>query len=264
MSSPPRPRVVVSVTATADGRITLARRERLIDDGPRRRWQEAWPADAGDLLAERAREIERRHHPTVVLEGSGSFVADDAGAPALPEAGPSAGELMRDFLPRGSPRWFAVVDGRGRVPWSYFGDDETRLLVVACRATPTGYLARLRRDGIPYLIAGDERVDLAAALVKFRGVLGAECVVSEGGGGLNGALLRAGLVDELHVVTIPALVGGLGTPSIVDGPPLGAGEVPVPLRLIATRAGPDGTIWTSYAVGDQAGMRRTGLMTSPA
>jgi 2,5-diamino-6-(ribosylamino)-4(3H)-pyrimidinone 5'-phosphate reductase len=264
MNSPSRPWVVISVTATADGRITLSRAERLLDEGPRRRWEGAFPADAGELLAERSKYIEERHRPTVVLEGSGTFVADEAGPLALPGAGLSTDELLRDFLPRGSPRWFAVVDGRGRVPWSHFGDDETRLLVVACRCTPLGYLAHLRREGVPYLIAGDERVDLAAALGKFRDVLGAGCVVSEGGGGLNGALLRAGLVDELHVVTIPALVGGLGTPSIVDGPPLPAGEVPIPLRLIATRAGPDGTIWTSYAVGDQAGMRRTGLMTSPA
>jgi 2,5-diamino-6-(ribosylamino)-4(3H)-pyrimidinone 5'-phosphate reductase len=42
-------------------------------------------------------------------------------------------------------------------------------------------------------------------------LLGARCVVSHAGGDLNGALLRAGLVDELHVVTVPALVDGLGT-----------------------------------------------------
>jgi hypothetical protein len=39
---------------------------------------------------------------------------------------------------------------------------------------------------------------------------------------------------------------------------------PAGQALIATRAGPDGTIWTSCAVGDQAGMRRTGSMTAPA
>jgi hypothetical protein len=46
-----RPRVVVSVTATADGRVTLNRTERLLDDGPDRRWKTAWPPDVADLLA---------------------------------------------------------------------------------------------------------------------------------------------------------------------------------------------------------------------
>jgi len=49
-----RPRVIVSVTATADGRVTLSRTERLLDDGPSRRWQAAWSPDYRDLLARRA------------------------------------------------------------------------------------------------------------------------------------------------------------------------------------------------------------------
>ena len=73
-----RPRVIVSVTATADGRVTLSRAERLLDDGPNVRWKSTWPPDADGLLARRAAAIEQRHHPTVVLEGSGTFVADDA------------------------------------------------------------------------------------------------------------------------------------------------------------------------------------------
>jgi hypothetical protein len=66
-----RPRVIVSVTAAADGRVTLSRMERLLDDGPNQRWKATWPPDAGDLLTRRATAIEQRHHPTVVLEGSG-------------------------------------------------------------------------------------------------------------------------------------------------------------------------------------------------
>jgi riboflavin biosynthesis pyrimidine reductase len=50
-------------------------------------------------------------------------------------------------------------------------------------------------------------MDMEAALIKIRVRLGARGVVSEAGGGLNGALLPAGLVDELHVITIPALAG---------------------------------------------------------
>jgi 2,5-diamino-6-(ribosylamino)-4(3H)-pyrimidinone 5'-phosphate reductase len=110
-----RPRVIVSVTATADGRVTLSRMERLLDEGPNLRWKAAWPPDAGDLLTRRAAAIEQRHHPTVVLEGSGTFVADDAGSLDLPEASVPAHVLWTDFLPYRSPRWFAVVDARGRV-----------------------------------------------------------------------------------------------------------------------------------------------------
>src|SRR5437016_3450613 len=126
-----RPRVIVSVTAAADGRVTLSRRERLLDEGPNRRWKAAWPPDAADLLARRAAAIEEHHHPTVVLEGSGTFVADDAGSLDLPDPSVPADVLLTDFLPYRSTRWFAVVDGRGRVAWTHKGEGETSLLVVA-------------------------------------------------------------------------------------------------------------------------------------
>ena len=243
-----RPRVIVSVTATADGRVTLSRMERLLDVGPSLRWKATWPPDVGDLLTRRAAAIEQRHHPTVVLEGSGTFVADDVGSLHLPDTSVPAGVLWTDFLPYRSTRWFAVVDARGRVAWTHKGDEETSLLVIASRSTPLPYLAYLRQERIPYLLAGAHRVDLTSALAKIRMQLGAECLVSEAGGGLNGALLRAGLVDELHIITVPALIGGLGTPSIMDGPPLEPGSLPERLRAIDVQVGAHGTIWAHYEV----------------
>ncbi|PRY35671.1 RibD family protein [Umezawaea tangerina] len=246
--SPSRPRVVVSVVATADGRVALNRAERLLDEAVNRRWSGAWPADAAQLVAARSAAIERRHHPTVVLEGSGTFVGDHEEPPPLPSTTAPAAELRTDFLPFRTPRWFVVVDGRGRMRWTRKGDAETSLLVLVCGSTPLPYLAYLRAERIPYLVAGTARVDLAAALGRLRSELGAGCVVSQAGGGLNGALLRAGLVDELHVVTIPALVGGLGTPSVVDGPPLALGEAPVRLRTVDVVVGDHGTVWAHYEV----------------
>jgi 2,5-diamino-6-(ribosylamino)-4(3H)-pyrimidinone 5'-phosphate reductase len=84
--------------------------------------------------------------------------------------------------------------------------------------------------------------------VKIRTQLGVECLVSQAGGGLNGALFRLGLVDELHVITVPALIGGLDTPSVIDGPPLGPGSVPEQLRTIDVQVGTHGTIWAHYEV----------------
>jgi hypothetical protein len=102
----------------------------------------------------RAAAIEQRHHPTVVLEGSGTFVADDAGSLNLPDTNVPADVLWTDYLPYRSRRWFAVVDARGRVAWTHRGDETTSLLVIASSSTPLPYLAHLRQQRIPYLLAG--------------------------------------------------------------------------------------------------------------
>lgn len=143
--------------------------------------------------------------------------------------------------------WFTAVDSRGRVRWTEEHVDwDVLVLVAAC--TPPAYLSYLREKRICYLVVGEERVDLAAAIAAMGTELGVTCVLSTAGGGLNGALLRAGLIDELHLRYAPALVGGLGTPSVTDGPPLAIGESPTPLRLLSVHADVSGEVRTHYEV----------------
>lgn len=74
------------------------------------------------------------------------------------------------------------------------------------------------------------------------------CVLADGGGRLNGALLRAGLIDELTLVILPVAIGGTGIPSVFDGDPLAPGQFPTQLNLTTSRVTADGTLWLSYDV----------------
>ncbi|MCY3576174.1 MAG: dihydrofolate reductase family protein [bacterium] len=64
---------------------------------------------------------------------------------------------------------------------------------------------------------GDEHVDLAEVLQRI-GQAGADVVLAEGGPGLNGQLLAAGLLDELCWTISPTMVGG-DSPRMTRGTP---------------------------------------------
>jgi riboflavin biosynthesis pyrimidine reductase len=117
-----------------------------------------------------------------------------------------------------------------------------RTIVITCRAAPADRLAALA-EVADVLVAGDERVGLAAALggLVERGLTRVLC---EGGPTLFGGLLRAGLVDEL-CLTVSPLLTGPGAGRIVAGQPLDIG--PGPLRLLHLLE-EDGVLLLRYAV----------------
>jgi len=134
---------------------------------------------------------------TIVL--APEYEPDDPSAQA-PEVGPSNAHLL------------AVVDSHGRVRnwrtlkgYTQFWRDP---LAIVSRATPQEYVDEVRRAGCDALVAGDERVDLRAALELLAAEHGVTRVRVDTGGALSGALLAAGLVHELSLMVYPLLSGG--------------------------------------------------------
>ncbi|WP_427164269.1 RibD family protein [Streptomyces sp. C1-1] len=247
-----RPRVVTHNSASVDGRIALSAGLLLMMD-------ERWPVLPGSTYA----DVKRRHHPQVILEGSGSFVTDDQVVDPLPEPARTPAALREHYLPPeavalATAGWLVVPDSRGRVRWMYKqfpGPDWEgwHLLVLASRSTPLAYLSFLRDKGIPYLVTGDDQVDLPAALTRLQEFLGVETVLSTGGGRLNGALLRAGLVDEIEIEIVPIAVGGTSTPALFTAPDLPKDGTPKALRLIAAEPRPQDRLLLRYEVTDHDG-----------
>jgi 2,5-diamino-6-(ribosylamino)-4(3H)-pyrimidinone 5'-phosphate reductase len=190
------------------------------------------------------------HDPQVQLEGSGSFVPGETLAAELPPAAPDV-DLHADFLPEDivtGGRFFAVVDSRGRVRWTQkTGEHDEHLVILVSRRTPSAYLAFLRDETIPYVVAGEQQVDLQRALGILHERLGVSTVVATGGGLLNGTLLRSGLVDEVDIDFLPALIGG-GAPMLFEGALLGPDESPARLSPITIEPKSSGGIFARYAV----------------
>lgn len=98
-----------------------------------------------------------------------------------------------------------VLDAKGKIAWGRRDVGGDPLLVVLTRGVSEGHLAGLREDGVSYIFAGEREIDLSAALETLNLELGVGRLLLEGGGVANGALLSAGLVDELSLVVVPSV-----------------------------------------------------------
>jgi 2,5-diamino-6-(ribosylamino)-4(3H)-pyrimidinone 5'-phosphate reductase len=166
-------------------------------------------------------ELAGRFQADAMLSGSQTVITAFAGH-ELPETEEALTQPpARD--PADTRPWLVIVDSRGRVgPLAqlrrqpYWRD----VIMLCSRATPQARLRELEQQQVEHIIAGDDRVDLAAALAEVRERYGINEVRVDSGGILNGVLLRAGLVNELSLIINPCLVGGTTPASFFTAPDL--------------------------------------------
>src|SRR5207244_7628734 len=95
-----------------------------------------------------------------------------------------------------------------------------------------------------YIFGGKTEIDLAAALEALNRELGIERLMLEGGGGANGALLRAGLVDELSLVITATIDGSSGAPSVFNSGDEDLGPAPIETMTLTSHEALDGgAVW---------------------
>jgi 2,5-diamino-6-(ribosylamino)-4(3H)-pyrimidinone 5'-phosphate reductase len=245
-----RPHVVMQMSASIDGRIALGPSLTMFDTHP----ASAALPDEGALWSTVATAIREAWSPQATMMGSGTVQREDAPWTELPPFGGEAASLYADFLPAEvvstTSHWHVLVDGRGRCRSGYKATENEggHVLHLVSFAAPPEYLAFLRRERIPYLIGGQVHADLQGALRKLRGVLGVRALRLWGGGILNGVMLRAGLIDEVHLILKPALIGGRRTPTLSDCDDLTADERPEVLDLVSARPQAGGFLWLHYRV----------------
>ncbi len=90
------------------------------------------------------------------------------------------------------------------------------VVLTGARVDPAK-LARLRALADHVWSSPGEELDFAAAFGWLRSRFGVGRLVCEGGGGLNDALFRAGVVDEVHLTLCPFVFGGQTAPTIAEG-----------------------------------------------
>jgi riboflavin-specific deaminase-like protein len=195
----PRPRVLVNMAITADGKIATANRH-VTTFGSR--------TDHDHLLALRATA-------DAVLAGARTVESGPI------DLGPGPVRYRRLRLRRGLAEYNLriIVTGSGSVsPTAHvFTQRFSPILVLATGRAPATRLARLRRLADAVGVFGQDELDWPTALAWLHREWGVRRLVCEGGGTVNDGLFRAGLVDEIHLTVCPFIVGGRAAPTIADG-----------------------------------------------
>src|SRR5262249_61810681 len=124
------------------------------------------------------------------------------------------------------------------------------IVAVLTEQVTDSHLAGLRGEGVSYIFAGQSEIDLARTLEILDRELGIKRLLVEGGGGANGAFLRAGLIDEFYLIICPAVAGAKGAPSVFDSTEIEADQRPpvTAMSLDSSEAMEGGAVLLRYRI----------------
>ena len=165
-----------------------------------------------------------------------------------PDLQPAPEPLDRtDFVAEHTAESFVVaVDAHGKLGWEAADIDGEHLISVLTEQVPDEYLAYLRRVGISYVFGGAKTLDFAVVLDKLARLFPIQTILLEGGGHINGSLLKAGLIDELSLLHVPTIDGASASAAVFE-----QGDAPgtAPrLKLLQVQQRPHDVVWLRYEV----------------
>ncbi|MCW6509583.1 RibD family protein [Lichenifustis flavocetrariae] len=192
-----RPRVIVHMASSVDGRIQS------------RRWG---GIEVGSLYE----EVHASLNGDAWMCGRITMQGYTRGQPT-DDSDPTPVPRVSHIVNRAAPGYAIALDFGGRLHWGARNAiDGDHVVVVLSETVSDAHLNALRASGVSYIFGGRDTIDLAMALKTLRREFGIRRLLVEGGGKINGSFLAAGLVDELNLLLAPAVDGGSGVPALFD------------------------------------------------
>jgi riboflavin-specific deaminase-like protein len=211
------PFVFLNAAVTADGKIAPASRRVEPFGGAR----------------DRRRLLELRAAADAVMAGARTVDLDRV------NMGPGPARYRRMRLRRGLAEFNlrVVVSGRGSLDpgAEIFRHRFSPIIILTSELAPRRRLLRLRSLADEVKICGRDEIDFEAALRWLRQKWKVKRLLCEGGGEVNGALFRAGLVDEVHLTLCPLIFGGRDAPTLADGEGAARLSQAARLRLVSMK-----------------------------
>ena len=193
------PFVRVNMAMTADGKIATANRAVSTFGSPR---------DHEHLL-------ELRATADAVMAGAATVNA----API--NLGPGGVKFRRIRLKHGLAEYNVrvIVSGSGSIKpdAEIFRNRFSPIIILTTARISRTNLKKLLAVADEVKICGKSEINFRAAFRWLRTRWSVQSLLVEGGGELNDALFRAGLVDEIHLTICPNVFGGRRAPTIAEG-----------------------------------------------
>ena len=197
--SPKLPFVFVNMAMTADGKIATSNRA----------------VSSFGSTHDHKHLLELRATADAVMAGARTV---DLAAINL---GPGPARFRRQRLNNGlmEHNLRVIVSGNGSLNPNaeIFKHHFSPILILTTGRVSKVRLRQLRALADEVKVCGRQEINFREAFGWLRGKWGVKRLLCEGGGGLNDALFRARLVDELHLTICPKIFGGRNAPAIADG-----------------------------------------------
>jgi 2,5-diamino-6-(ribosylamino)-4(3H)-pyrimidinone 5'-phosphate reductase len=211
------PFVFLNAAMTADGKLAPASRRFEAFGGPR---------DHQHLL-------ELRATADAVMAGARTVDLDRV------NMGPGPVKYRRARLRRGLAEYNlrVVVSGSGTIDpqAEIFRHRFSPIIILTSGRASRAKLRRLEEVADEVKVCGQDEIDFAGALRWLREKWKVKRLLCEGGGEVNGAMFKAGLVDEVHLTLCPLIFGGRDAPTLADGEGVARLAQAARLRLVSMK-----------------------------
>lgn len=139
-----------------------------------------------------------------------------------------------------------IMDTKGTLLWSDDRHANVPKIIVMSEQVPKAYLDYLDQRHLSWIVAGQERIDLAQAMAILTTQFGVKRLGVVGGGTINGGFLEAGLLDEISVMVAPGIDGRAGFVGVFDGRARDAKPLTIQFKEAKTFA--NGLVWLRYTL----------------